>query len=166
MSTAKSRPALHQPRYTAGLLASLSAETAFILINALASALQGNSPWMVVRVPAVFMVGPDALEPAGFAGNDVLLGLFLHLVMSAAVGLVFAWLSAHLTISPVALGLVTAAVLFFFGFWLLPTLFPLWLSPFALSPKGMLVQTATHVVYGVVFGAAYRQLSTPRAHPG
>jgi hypothetical protein len=50
-------------------------------------------------------------------------------------------------------------VLYLLGFWALPLLFPVWLSPFWLPPMGRALQAVAHAVYGVVFGVAYRRLT-------
>lgn len=57
-------------------------------------------------------------------------------------------------------GLITGAVLYALGFWVLPLLFPVGLAPFWLPPLGKLLQAMAHAVYGVVFGFAYRQLTS------
>jgi hypothetical protein len=144
-------------RYAAGVAASLIAEVVFILMVAGVSFLRGKDPWMVVQVPASFLLGPAAVYPGGFVLGDVLLGLFMHLLLSVLVGLLYAALLPWLGFSPLTGGLLTAALLYGFGFWVLPLLFSQWLAPFWLPPLGKVLQLIAHVVYGVVLGVAFRK---------
>ncbi len=146
-------------KYAAGVAASLVAEAVFMVIVALVSWLRGMDPWMVTRVPGSFLLGPEAVQPPGFVPSDVLIGLLMHLWLGILVGLIYAALLPRLGISPIASGLITGAVLYLLGFWILPLLFPLWLAPFWLPPVGRILQAVAHVVYGVVFGLAYRRLA-------
>lgn len=146
------------PRYRAGVYASLIAEAVFMAMVAMVSLLRGMDPWMVTRVPASFILGPDAVEPPGFVAGDVALGMFMHVVLSIIVGVSYAALLPRLRLSAIAGGLITGAVLYILGFWLLPILFPDQLSPFWLPAVGKALQAMAHAVYGVVFGLAYARL--------
>lgn len=149
----------HSPRYAAGVGASLVAEGIFMGMVAAISRLRGMDPWMVVRVPASFLLGPAAVEPPGLVVGDVLLGLSMHLWMGIVVGLVYAALLPRLGVSAVAGGLIAGAALYALGFWALPLLLPERLAPFWLPPMGRALQAAAHAVYGVVLGLAYRRLT-------
>jgi hypothetical protein len=154
-----------RPDYRAGVAASLIAEAAFMLMVAMISLLRGMDPWMVARVPGSFLLGPEAVQPPGFVPGDVLLGLLMHLALGVVVGIVFTMLLPRLGISPITGGLIAGAVLYGLGFWLLPQLFPRWLAPFWLSPVGRALQAVAHLVYGLVFGYAYRRLVGPAVRP-
>ena len=149
-----------QPHYQAGIAASLIAETAFILMVMMVAWVRDQDPWMVTRVPASFLLGPDAVQPPGFIPGDVAIGLAMHLLMGILVGIIYAALLPRLGVSPPAGGLVTAAVLYGLGFWMLPQLFPQWLAPFWLPPTGRALQAVAHVFYGIVFGLAYRRAAS------
>ncbi len=161
------RVAEPRPDYRAGVTASLLAEAAFIGIVALAAILRGRDPWMVTRVPGSFLRGPEVVQPPGFVPDDVWIGLLVHLWLSMLVGVVYAGLLPRLRISPLAGGLITGMVLYVLGFWLLPQLFPFWLSPFWLPPAGRALQAVAHAAYGLVLGYAYRELGgrAPRIPP-
>jgi hypothetical protein len=131
---------------------------------AVVALLREQDPWKVVRVPATFLVGPDATRPAGFVVGDVVLGLLMHLFFALVVGVLYARLLPVLGLSPLSGGLVAAGLLYGFGFWLLPELFPGWLEPFRLPPTGKVLQAVAHLAYGIVLGLAYRAL-TDRAGP-
>jgi hypothetical protein len=147
------------------VVASLTAEAVFMLMVAMISLLRGMDPWMVARVPGSFLFGPEAVQPPGFVPGDVLIGLLMHLWLGILVGLVYATQLPRLGISPVTGGLIAGAVLYGLGFWLLPQLFPRWLAPFWLPPTGRLLQAVAHLVYGLVFGYAYRRLVGPAVRP-
>lgn len=147
------------PSYSAGVAASLIAEAVFVAMVAMVSALRGMDPWMVTRMPGSFLLGPDAVQPPGFVSGDVLVGMMMHLWLGILVGLIYAALLPRLGLSPLTGGLLAGAVLYLLGFWLLPLLFPFWLSPFWLPPTDRALQAMAHAVYGVVFGTAYRRLT-------
>lgn len=147
------------PRYAAGVGASLVAEAVFMSMVAAVSWLRDMDPWAVVRMPASFLLGPSAVEPAGFVMGDVLLGLLMHMLLGVLVGVIYAALLPVLGLAPVLGGLLAGAVLYALGFWVLPLLFPAWLAPFWLPPSGRALQAVAHAVYGVTFGLAYRRLA-------
>lgn len=147
-----------RPRYGAGVAASLAAEAVFIGMVAMVAALRDRDPWMVTRVPASFLLGPEAIRPHGFVAGDVLIGLLTHLWLATLVGLVYAAVLPRLRISPVMGGLIAAAVLYALGFWILPLAFPVRLAPFWLPPTGRALQAGAHAVYGVVFGFVFGAL--------
>lgn len=103
-------------RYAAGIGAALVAEAVFIVMVALISKLRGTDPWMVVRIPASLLLGPEAVRPPGFAAGDLLAGLATHALLSTLAGAIYAALLPRLRLSPVAGGLVTATVLYLLGF--------------------------------------------------
>lgn len=147
------------PRFAEGVAASLVAEAAFVSMVAVISLLRGMSAWMVVRVPASLVLGPEAVQPPGFVPGDVLLGLLMHLWLGVLIGLVYAALLPRLGLSPVVGGLIAATVLYLLGFWILPQLFPDWLAPFWLPPAGRALQAGAHAFYGAVFGIAFQRLA-------
>lgn len=144
--------------YSAGVAASLAAEAVFVLMVMLVAWLRDKDPWMVTRVPGSFLLGPDAVQPHGFVPADVLIGLLMHLWLAILVGLVYASLLPRLRLSPVAGGLAAGAVLYALGFWILPLLFPAWLSPFWLPPAGRALQAMAHAAYGVALGWTFAKL--------
>lgn len=150
------------PAYRAGVAASLIAEAVFILMVAVVSLLRGMDPWMVARMPGSFLLGPEAVQPPGYVPGDVLIGLLMHLALGIIVGVVYAALLSRLGVSPVTGGLITGAVIYALGFWLLPLLFPRWLAAFWLPPPEKVLEAVTHAVYGLVLGFAYRALE-PRS---
>jgi hypothetical protein len=148
-----------RPAFAAGVYASLIAEAVFIAMVAMVSALRGMDPWMVTRMPAAFIIGPDAVQPPGFVPADVALGMTMHVALAIVVGLVYATLLPRLRLHAVAGGIITGAILYGLGFWLLPILFPRWLAPFWLPASGKLLEAMAHAVYGVALGLAFGRLA-------
>lgn len=144
--------------FRAGVAASLVAEVVFIAMVMMVAWVRGKDPWMVTRVPASMLLGPEAVHPPGFIPGDVAFGLLMHLLLAILVGVIYAGLLPRLGLSPIAGGLITGAVLYVIGFWALPLLFPSWLAPFWLPPTGRALQAVAHAVYGAVFGFSYRRL--------
>lgn len=147
--------------YGAGIGASLIAEAVFIVMVMMVAWVRGQDPWMVTRVPASFLLRPDAVQPPGLVPGDVVTGMLMHLLLAILVGVVYAALLPRLGLSPIAGGLITAFLLYTIGFWALPLAFPSWLAPFWLPPTGRALQAVAHAVYGVVFGFSYRSLARP-----
>lgn len=145
-------------RYGAGVAASLIAEAAFMMMVAMVSGVRGMDPWKVARVPGSFLLGPAAVEPAGFVVGDVLIGLLLHIWLGIVVGLIYAALLPALEIPAIAGGLIAGAALYALGFWALPLLFPAWLAPFWLPAVDRALQAMAHAIYGIVFGFAFERL--------
>ena len=148
-----------RPRYAAAIAASLIAEAVFMAMVAAVSALRGMDPWRVTRMPASFLLGPAAVEPPGWIPGDVATGLAMHVAFAVVVGAAYGALLPRLGLAPIPGGLIAGAVLYLLGFWMLPLLFPGWLSPFWLPPEGKLLQAMAHAVYGVAFGVAFRRLT-------
>lgn len=147
-----------QGSYRTGVLASLLAEAVFVAVVAAAAALRDGDPWRVIRVPGSFVSGPDAVEPSGFVAGDVAVGTTLHLGMAVLVGWIYAALLPRLGLQPITGGLITGAVLYALGFWILPLAFPDRLAAFWLPPPGRALQAGAHAIYGMAFGVGFRLL--------
>lgn len=150
---------MSRPRYPAGITASLIAEAVFIAVNMPILAVMGKDVWAVARMPGSLVAGPSVMEPPGLVPADVLLGLGMHAALGVLVGLVYAALLPRLGVSPITGGLIAGAVLYLFGFIILPAVFPGWLAPFRVPPLMHMIEIITHAVYGVVFGLAFRRLA-------
>lgn len=150
---------MSRPRYAAGITASLIAEAVFIAVNMPILAAMGKDVWAVARMPGSLVAGPSVMEPPGLVPADVLLGLGMHAALGVLVGLVYAALLPRLGVSPITAGLIAGAVLYLFGFLILPAVFPGWLAPFRVPPLMHVIEIITHAVYGVVFGLAFRRLA-------
>lgn len=145
----------HSPAYGDGIVAALFAEAAFLLMMTAAALLMGMDAWQPSRMAGALVLGPAAMVPAGFDAGDVLTGLGMHAGMAVLVGLLYALLLPRLRLSPIAGGILTGMLLYLFGFWVLPLLFPEWLAPFWVPTSGKILQAVTHTFYGVVFGWVY-----------
>jgi hypothetical protein len=152
-----SRQGFPSAHFRAGVLAALAAEAVFVIMVAGSAWLRGIGPWRVFRMPASFVVGPEAVQPSGFAPGDILLSA-LHVLLSILVGLLYAFLLPRLGLSPLAGGLLAGLLLYLLGFWPLPLVLKDWLAPFWLPPVGRALQLVAHIVYGAALGASFRRL--------
>lgn len=152
-----------RPRVRAGVYAALSAEAVFVGVVAAMSFLAGRDPWKVAKVPAAFLIGPAATRPEGFAAGDILLGLLMHLLFAALIGVLYGLLLRPLRLSPLTGGLLAGGLLYLFGFWLLPALFPEWLEPFRLPVAGKVMQALAHLIYGFALGLFFARQSNRAA---
>lgn len=130
------------PGIRCGLLGAVSMAAVAILF-----ALVEGDPWRPMRLVAATLLGEEALGP-GFQFGPVFLGSVLHLMMSVALGVFFAWLGGYLNVG----GAISWGVIFSLSIWvimqfgLLPVMNP-WLAaappiPFALA----------HTAFGVSLG--------------
>lgn len=115
------------PRYGAGVLASLVAEAAFIVLVMALALIRGKDPWHVARTLGSLVIGPEAIHPPGFVLGDVALGLFMHVTLGTLVGLIYAAVLSRMKLSPIEGELIAGTVLWLMGSWVLPGLFPNWL---------------------------------------
>lgn len=146
----------------AGVSAAVLAEVVFTALVFGMRVLRGLDPWAAVKVPASFLIGPEAVRPVGFVPGDVALGVLAHLFFAGVVGSIYAAIVPRTALSPLAGGLLAGAILYGFGFWILPALFPDWLGPFSLPAEGRAGQALTHLVYGLALGFAYKRLRGSR----
>lgn len=144
--------------YRAGITASLVAETAFVGLMMGLMAARGKDPWKITRASASLVFGPEVAEPSGFVPADVARGLTMHVTYSVIAGALYTALLPRLRLSPVQGGLVTGAVLYALGSYILPAALGDWVEPMKKSPKEKAMTALTHAFYGVVFGLAYQQL--------
>ena len=144
--------------YGSGIAASLGAEVVFMAIMMGLSKAQGKDPWHITRAPASLVMGPAATHPPGFYAPDVTRGLAMHAILSVLVGAAYVELLKRSNLSPVAGGVITGEVLYTLGTYILPNVFPRWLSPMAKSKKERVVAAGTHALYGITFGLFYQAL--------
>jgi hypothetical protein len=167
MGTASSRRRLgrdrRSPDYTAGIVASLVAETAFVGVMMGLMAAHGKDPWKPTRASASLVFGPEVAEPPGFVPADVVRGLSMHVTYSMLAGELYAVLLPRLKLTPVQGGLVTGGVFYALGSYILPGAFPEWVAPMKKSLKEKVMTAVVHAFYGVVFGLAYGALTETTA---
>lgn len=145
--------------YRAGVAASLTAEAVFTVTMMGLLHLRGKDPWHVTRASASLVFGPEVARPPGFVPGDVARGLSMHVTYSLIAGGTYAALLPGLRLTPVQGGLVTGAVLYALGSYILLGTLGEWMAPMKKSPKGKAVAAVMHAFYGVVFGLAYHQLT-------
>jgi hypothetical protein len=149
-----------------GALAGLGGGVAMAIVAALISASMGQDVWHESKRIAAIVYGEAALAQPGFAAGPVLVGTFLHLVVSALLGAAFGIITRrvlHLTSdfwTPVLAGLIYGMLVWLIAYFVvLPLTNPLLLELYA---PAFIIQ---HVVYGLVTGMLYMWLR-PQPYQG
>ncbi len=81
---------------TNGLLFGVAAGVVLALAEVALAVATGDSPMRPVRMSAAVVLGPPAFTPEVSAGTALLLGLGVHLMLSAVAGLFYSFLDAML----------------------------------------------------------------------
>lgn len=133
--------------YVQGALAGICGGVAMALVMSLLSMAVKQGPWQLPKRLAAMFIGPDAKN----GGPPVVaLGLFIHFILSAGFGALFAVVVDNLTHEFWMTGLAYALTLWVFNFWgahitpggrQLTETRTSWLSPIA------------HIAYGGVMAA-------------
>lgn len=155
-------PGSREADYRSGIASSLVAEAVFVAVGMGMLYLRGGDPWHIVRASASLVFGPDVASPPDFVPGDVARGAGMHVAYSLVTGAVYATLLPRLRLTPVQGGLVAGGVLYLLGTWLLPAALGDWVAPMRKSGAEKIVAAGMHVLYGVVFGVAYRVISERR----
>lgn len=129
-----------------GIICGLIGAVSMAAVTMLFALFQGDL-WRPMKLVAATLLKAEALSP-GFQFGAVFLGLILHLIMSAALGVFFVWLGGYLSIG----GAIGWGVIFSLSIWvilqfgLLPVINPRLAAappiPFALA----------HTAFGVGLG--------------
>ena len=144
------------------------------LISAGVAGLTGGVAFALLTV----RVAPEQIEKIALLygmTESPAIGLYVHLVHSFAVGIVYAWVSGFDTIHGLATGVTTGVVVgvtFGLVLWLVAAsvVMPLWLGAMTSRsppvPNFDAVYLAGHVVYGILLGAGYPLILSrmPDAH--
>ncbi len=133
-----------------GIIGGIIAGVAMAMVAMVWMMLAGAGFWKPMDLIASILLGKSAIS-AGFQMVPELVGMMIHLMLSAAFGLVFAffvsrtsWSSGAITAAALAYGLL----LWIVNVVIIDTLFiPAGLS---LAPTPLMV--AVHLVYGLVLG--------------
>jgi hypothetical protein len=145
-----------------GVVSGVLGGVAMLVVAGIAAALQDVDPLRPLEIMGETFLGPDALE----RGAKIALGGLLHLVVAAALGVLFAALAPREYAPGSAMGLGVGFGLFTAG--LMMTALVPWVNPG--FREGIQViggsWVVAHAVFGLVVGAApalRRRLSAPAA---
>ena len=144
--------------YTAAVIASLVAEAVFTFLGVGISAVRNEDVWGTVKMPAALVLGSDGMQASSRLTSQIEIGILMHVLLAVLVGWIYAVLFPQLRISPISAGVATGLILYLLGLWILPAAFPNWLSSWRVPLTDLVIEAGTHVIYGVVFGIAYRIL--------
>lgn len=135
-----------------GAVAGIVAGIVFVMVEMmLVMAVQGASPWAPPRMMAAIALGKEVLPPpATFDAGIVMVGMMIHLVLSAVLGVVFAAVAGALKLSrpmAIAVGAGFGLIVYLVDFYGFTAAFP-W---FAMARGWMTIMS--HLVFGVAIGA-------------
>lgn len=143
----------------AAVWAGVIAGIVFVLLEMLMLPMfLGGSAWGPPRMIAAIAMGSDVLAPpATFDAVIFLVAVVIHLVLSIALGFVFALLAKGRTIgTAILVGVVFGLVIYLFNFYVMTAVFP-W---FAEARNWVTI--VAHLVFGIVLGWSYATFSRPR----
>ncbi len=147
----------HHADYRAGILSGVVAGVAMVpIMMAITTFMMGMGPWPAAKMAWSLVQGADVIKP-GFELVPVMSGMLVHLMLSAAFGLVFAWLASVVPMGLVALGTAYGLGLYVTNILLVPTVFPGWAGH--MFPKDATMHLAMafeHAFFGLVLGLGYR----------
>ena len=142
--------------WDAAVWAGLIAGLLFLVVAMILAAVAVGDPWVVLKIFASPVMGPDVIEPA--TGSDALVmvvGLLVHLVLSVLFAFLLAiifhrWGLVVATLGGALFGLILYLINFHGVAYVMP-----W---FYLYRSWMLL--AGHILYGAVVGFVYEALET------
>lgn len=136
----------------AGIIAGLVFLVAEMLLVMI---FMGESPWAPPRMIAAIILGKGVLPPpATFDTGIVMAAMVVHFMLAIVYGLIAGWIVHRLNgVSALLIGAVFGLALYVINFHLIaPAAFP-W---FTMAQNW--VSVLSHLIYGVVLGAAYAAL--------
>lgn len=154
-----------------GIAFGLLAGVVFALVEIVVSAAMGNPPLMPVRMFASIVLGQSAMM--GSLGTAIVVGVVLHLILSAAYGLAYGLFNARLPSRTetswghqFGIGLAFGALLWLVNFHIFAPLFFPW---FLGAPQ--LLQLILHAVFfglplALMYAGAERRVQHVRTAPG
>ena len=147
----------HHADYRAGILSGVVAGIAIVpIMMAMTTFMMGMGPWPAAKMAWSLVQGADVIKP-GFELVPVMGGMVVHLMLSGAFGLGFAWLASVVPMGLVALGTAYGLGLYVTNILLVPTVFPGWAGH--MFPKDATMHLAMafeHAFFGLVLGLGYR----------
>jgi hypothetical protein len=139
---------------TTGLVAGIVAGIVFAMFEMLVAAIQGMGFFAPLRTIAAIVLGEGTLEPSSSLTSAVVVGLIVHMMLSAVYGLVLALVVWAWTLLQQPLWSVVGATIYGFALWIV-NFFAI--APVAFPWFGMaddLVQFVAHpFFFGTVLGA-------------
>lgn len=137
-----------------GALAGIVAGVVFVMLEMIAvTTIMGASPWGPPRMMAAIALGKGVLPPpATFDAGIVFVGMMVHFVLAAILGVIFAFGASRMlksTLMATIGGAIFGLAIYFINFYGFTTVFP-WFA-MARTP----VTITTHIVFGAVLGWLY-----------
>jgi hypothetical protein len=156
---ADSNVVIQPVRWRDAVWAGLIGGAAFMMLEMIVVPLfGGGSPWGPPRLIAAIIMGQGVLPPPATFDIGVLMGaMAVHFPLSVVFIPVLAWIVARFDTGVAALiGAGFGLLLYLVNFYGFTAIFP-W---FAMARNWITV--FTHIMLGVIAGAAYKQLAKPK----
>jgi hypothetical protein len=143
--------------YRAAVLAGLAAGLAMSpAMMAVTTFMMHMGPWPAAKMAWSLVAGKDVIRP-GFELVPVMGGMMVHLALSTAFGLVYAWLTTIVRIGLVGLGVLFGVALYLTNIVIVPSVLPGWAGHMAPPNATMhVVEALLHAFFGFVLGLSYR----------
>jgi hypothetical protein len=141
-----------------GAIAGLFGGLAMITAAALLAGSYGYDTWFQLKAIASLALGPAAVAQVGFVVGPVLLGLAIHLAVSALLGALFAISTRRILRlpsdfgAPAVSGLVFGLLIWLVAYLAVPALLPQLMAVYA---PAFILQ---HIIYGTVTGLVHARL--------
>jgi hypothetical protein len=151
------------PDWPAAAVAGLCAGAILMVLELLWSAMvTGTSPWATSQMIAALVMGPKALQEAGFGAGVVAVALVTHYLLGIVFAVVLAIIVAPFQFdssAPAALlaGAVFGVLLYVFNFYAMVRFFP-WFA----EMRGA-TAVAAHLIFGVAAALIYWKLERASA---
>lgn len=157
------RPVPRESIWRGGPVAGIIAGIIMAIVSMLITAAMGMGFWLVPKMIAATFLGVDAL--VGGAGA-VILGVIVHLIVSAILGLIFAFLTPRIisASSDFGLGIVFGVVVWaVMTFIVLPLINDVMRDRVALMPFAWFIE---HLVFGgsLALTPYFERISAPEAY--
>jgi hypothetical protein len=151
----ESRSGVHR---SGGAIAGVVGGLAMTASAMLLAGWYGYDIWVPLKAIAGIVLGPSAIAQIGFVAGPVVVGLLIHLGLSALLGALFGMVTRDLLRLPsdygvpAVVGLVFGLMLWLAAFLIAPALIP---QLMAIAAPAFMIQ---HIVFGTVTGVVHALL--------
>lgn len=147
--------------WSAALWGGIIAGIIFLIVNMVLTASYVGSPWVVIRLVAAIVLGPQVLPPpASFQLTQFIIAMIIHLILSIGFASIIA-IALHrwgLLVGIIG-GAIFGLAFYFINFYTLSYLFP-WFFPMR-----SWIMMVSHIIFGALAGGTYEALEVEKFIP-
>ncbi len=140
-------------RYLEGAMYGVIAGLVMAMVAMMATAALGMGLWAMPAMIGALLLGPAAAMSPG--AGVILLGLMLHMMLSAMFGLVYAFVVNNVTRETLTTGIAFGIVLDLVNLYLIPIVLPT--ARILAGHEPAWLAAMTHLIFGLVLGALARR---------